>query len=91
MARFHTLSIEATLFSQTCLVRRWGRIGTHGRCMQHSFDGEGEAVGLFLQLFARQKDARLSAGLRRATRISGPVGLTGPLQKPVSHGSGGTR
>ena len=45
MARFYALSIEGTLFGQTCLVRRWGRIGTTGRMVQHSFDDEGEAVG----------------------------------------------
>lgn len=50
MARFYALSIEETLFGQTCLVRRWGRIGTTGRVVQHSFDDEGEALGLFLEL-----------------------------------------
>lgn len=50
MARFYALSIEETLFGQTCLVRRWGRIGTTGRVVQHFFDDEGEAVGLFLEL-----------------------------------------
>lgn len=50
MARFYALSIEETLFGQTCLVRRWGRIGTAGRTVQHSFDDENEAVGLFLEL-----------------------------------------
>jgi predicted DNA-binding WGR domain protein len=55
MARFYALSIEGTLFGQTCLVRRWGRIGTRGRSMQHSFDEEGEAVGLFLQLLRAKR------------------------------------
>lgn len=50
MERFYALSIEETLFGQPCLVRRWGRIGTEGRIVQHSFDDEGEAVGLFLRL-----------------------------------------
>ena len=50
MARFYALSIEETLFGQSCLVRRWGRIGTAGRTVQHSFNNEGEAVGLFLEL-----------------------------------------
>jgi predicted DNA-binding WGR domain protein len=50
MARFYSLSIEETLFGQARLVRRWGRIGTTGRTMQHSFDNEGEAVSLFLEL-----------------------------------------
>lgn len=50
MARFYALSIETTLFGETRLVRRWGRIGTRGRMMQHSFDKEDEAVELFLEV-----------------------------------------
>lgn len=50
MARFYALSIEATLFGETRLVRRWGRIGTHGQTMQHSFERENEAVELFLEV-----------------------------------------
>jgi predicted DNA-binding WGR domain protein len=50
MARFYSLSIEETLFGQARLVRRWGRIGTTGRTVQHSFDNESEAVSLFLEL-----------------------------------------
>ena len=31
MARFYAISVEPTLFAETALVRRWGRIGTRGR------------------------------------------------------------
>ncbi|TGP50946.1 WGR domain-containing protein [bacterium M00.F.Ca.ET.230.01.1.1] len=55
MARFYALSIEATLFGQTCVVRRWGRIGTSGRTVRHSFDNESEAVGFFLALLRAKK------------------------------------
>jgi predicted DNA-binding WGR domain protein len=55
MARFYALSIEETLFGQACLVRRWGRIGTHGRTVQHSFDDEREAVSLFLDLLRTKR------------------------------------
>lgn len=55
MARFYALSIEETLFGQPCLVRRWGRIGTKGRVVQHCFDQEGDAVGLFLELLRLKK------------------------------------
>lgn len=55
MARFYALSIEETLFGQTCLVRRWGRIGTTGRSVQHSFDDESEAVSLFLELLRTKR------------------------------------
>lgn len=57
MARFYALSIEETLFGQICLVRRWGRIGTQGRIVQHSFENESEAVALFLR-FLRAKRTR---------------------------------
>jgi predicted DNA-binding WGR domain protein len=54
-ARFYALSIEETLFGQVCLVRRWGRIGTQGRTVQHSFDAEREAVSLFLELLRTKR------------------------------------
>lgn len=73
MARFYALSIEETLFGQTRLVRRWGRIGTTGRVVQHSFDDESEAVSLFLELL-RTKRSRgyrpRSVVERRATAPS---------------------
>lgn len=55
VARFYALSIEATLFGQTCVVRRWGRIGTCGRTVKNSFDNEGEAVGFFLATLRAKK------------------------------------
>ncbi|MEO3389053.1 WGR domain-containing protein [Mesorhizobium sp. CAU 1741] len=55
MARFYTLSIEETLFGQPCLVRRWGRIGTLGCVVQHSFSHEKEAVDLFLKLLQAKR------------------------------------
>jgi len=55
MARFYALSIETTLFGDTRLVRRWGRIGTRGRMVQHSFGDEADAVGLFLDLLRAKK------------------------------------
>lgn len=56
MARFYALSIEETLFGQARLVRRWGRIGTIGRVVQHSFDDEGDAVQLFLALLRAKRN-----------------------------------
>lgn len=55
MARFYALSIQGTLFGQACLVRRWGRIGTAGRTVQHSFDDERQAVELFLHLLRAKR------------------------------------
>ena len=31
MARYYALSIEPTLFGDVAVVRRWGRLGCHGR------------------------------------------------------------
>ncbi|MFG1404401.1 WGR domain-containing protein [Xanthobacter sediminis] len=56
VARFYAMSIEQTLFGQACLIRRWGRIGTHGQTMQHSFDQEDEAVQLFLDLLRQKRN-----------------------------------
>lgn len=50
MARYYAMSIEATLFGDVCLTRRWGRIGARGQAMQHHFNKEEEAVQLFLEL-----------------------------------------
>ena len=55
MARFYVLSIEETLFGQIRLVRSWGRIGTRGKTVQHSFDSEEDAIALFLRLLKSKK------------------------------------
>ncbi len=57
MARYYAMSIEPTLFGDTCLTRRWGRIGTGGQKLAHHFQCEEEAVELFLALL-RQKRLR---------------------------------
>ncbi len=67
MARFYALSIEETLFGQSCLVRRWGRIGTTGRTVQHSLDDEGQAIELFLELLR----AKLLRGYATPRRQAG--------------------
>ncbi|MUZ74722.1 WGR domain-containing protein [Agrobacterium vitis] len=57
MARFYAVTIEPTLFGDTCLTRRWGRIGSKGQMKVHHFAQEKEAVELFLDL-VRQKRYR---------------------------------
>ncbi|CVI25024.1 conserved hypothetical protein [Agrobacterium tumefaciens str. B6] len=57
MARFYAMQISVSLFGETCLTRRWGRIGTSGQMMIQNFGREEEAVRLFLDL-TRQKRAR---------------------------------
>jgi predicted DNA-binding WGR domain protein len=44
MARFYALSLENSLFGDILLVRRWGRIGTHGRVRFDWFDTPAEAT-----------------------------------------------
>jgi predicted DNA-binding WGR domain protein len=44
MARFYALSLENSLFGDILLVRRWGRIGTHGRVRFDWFDSLTDAA-----------------------------------------------
>lgn len=57
MARYYAMDISLDLFGQTCLTRRWGRIGSSGQRRVHHFAQEGDAVRLFLDI-ARLKRAR---------------------------------
>ncbi|MBO9127657.1 MULTISPECIES: WGR domain-containing protein [unclassified Rhizobium] len=57
MARYYAMSIDANLFGELCLTRRWGRIGSKGQTLIHHFEREKDAVSLFLEL-TRQKRAR---------------------------------
>ena len=50
MHRFYALTIEPTLFGDLAVSRRWGRIGTSGRCIQALCRNEREALALFLDL-----------------------------------------
>ncbi len=52
MARFYSLAIEEDLFGTPCLVRRWGRIGTHGQAKRHPCADEGERWRCSLSLAA---------------------------------------
>lgn len=72
MARFYALSIEETLFGQTCLVRRWGRIGTRGRTVQHSFEDERAAVELFLELLRAKRMRGYLPKLERGREEAAP-------------------
>jgi len=44
MARFYALSLETSLFGDIMLIRRWGRIGTHGRVRSEWFDTQNAAA-----------------------------------------------
>lgn len=44
MRRFYALSLENSLFGDILLVRRWGRMGTHGRVRFDWFDNPADAA-----------------------------------------------
>jgi predicted DNA-binding WGR domain protein len=52
MARFYTLSLQRSLFGETMLVRRWGRIGSHGQIRHDWFDDRTEAAAALSRLAA---------------------------------------
>lgn len=66
MARFYAMSIEPTLFGETCLTRCWGRIGTAGQKRVQNFAREQDAVVLFLDL-VRQKRSRGYSAVGKTT------------------------
>ncbi|MHB8283116.1 MAG: WGR domain-containing protein [Caulobacteraceae bacterium] len=57
IARFYALSVEQTLFGEVAAVRRWGRIGSHGR-RQEIWFGDHERADKQLTSWARAKVSR---------------------------------
>ncbi|MBR0554307.1 WGR domain-containing protein [Ciceribacter sp. L1K23] len=55
MARFYALEIVPTLFGETCLTRRWGRIGRRGQSKAHTFETEEAAANLFREIVKRKQ------------------------------------
>lgn len=57
MARFYELHLQPTLFGETSLMRRWGRIGCEGRALveTHATD---EAASEALARWRRRKERR---------------------------------
>lgn len=92
MARFYALSIEPTLFGQVRFVRRWGRIGTVGRTLQHSFDDEGDAVDLFLAVLRNRRQRGYRPGAMfdptREQQMFGSVDNAGPTTISLQNGRG---
>ena len=43
MARFYRIDVAATLFGEVCVLRTWGRIGTHGRTRIETYASSEEA------------------------------------------------
>ncbi|WP_082684789.1 WGR domain-containing protein [Aureimonas ureilytica] len=82
MARFYSLSIEPSLFGEICLVRRWGRIGTHGRSMTHPCETEDAAVLLFLDLLRQKRQRGYAALGSPSMRCAAPERMPGGTQCP---------
>jgi predicted DNA-binding WGR domain protein len=72
MARFYAIDVGRTLFGQTCVVRRWGRIGANGQS-RHDWFETPEGAMAALKRLVRVKRRRgyivqrgASLGLRAA-------------------------
>lgn len=64
MARFYCLSLERSLFGETILVLRWGRVGTYGQRREHHFgDAKDAASALTRKALAKTKRGYLSLGV----------------------------
>jgi predicted DNA-binding WGR domain protein len=50
MARYYGISLEPTLLGDVALVRRWGRIGTHGARMIELHPDKSAALAAFGKL-----------------------------------------
>lgn len=55
MARFYALSIERSLFGESILIRRWGRIGTHGQRREDWFRASGDAAAALGEWVGRKE------------------------------------
>ena len=58
MARFYTMSVQANLFGEWCLLREWGRIDSSGRLVAGGFASERAAA----RAMAEHLKAKLSNG-----------------------------
>jgi predicted DNA-binding WGR domain protein len=72
MARYYIISGDVQL------TRRWGRIGSRGQAMSHTFARETDTVRLFLDLL-RKKRRRGYNPRGRAAELLSPRRLTGGL------------
>ena len=76
MARYYVLSVEPTLFAESSLVRRWGRIGGAGRTRidLHAFPAARADRGQHMartQAAPRLPTLRLIAGSRLFAGVGG--------------------
>ncbi len=70
MARYYVLSIRPNLFGDVQLTRRWGRIGSRGQVMSHTFEREADAVHLFLDLLRHKRKRGYGPRVRAVELVS---------------------
>ena len=73
MRRFYALSLENSLFGDILLVRRWGRIGTHGRVRFDWFDDPADAANELTRIAA----VKARRGYKEIGPKTGPSGRSG--------------
>ena len=72
MSRFYALTIERSLFGDALLVRRWGRIGAHGRVRVDWFDHPEQAIAARTTLIERKRRRGYQLIVPRAEDGEGP-------------------
>jgi predicted DNA-binding WGR domain protein len=85
MARFYALSLENSLFGDILLVRRWGRIGTHGRVRFDWFDNPADAANELTRIAS----AKARRGYQNMAQRPSWMGATA-LVRPVAATKGAT-
>lgn len=55
MARFYSLTLQPNLFGELDLVRRWGRMGTHGMTLVESYPDQATARTALVKLAERKR------------------------------------
>lgn len=53
-ARFYEVALMQTLFGEVSLLRRWGRIGTHGQSLHETHPDSATAETAAARLIARK-------------------------------------
>ncbi|QDG94490.1 WGR domain-containing protein (plasmid) [Rhizobium sp. NIBRBAC000502774] len=86
MARYYAMDISETLFGETRLMRRWGRIGARGQSKAHIFQCEEEAVLLFLDLVRQKRTRGYRPAGQQVERGPHERASTGALSPPVPVG-----
>ena len=55
MRRFYLFDVQPDLFGGVLLVKQWGRIGTHGRLIDESYDNETLATDVMQRQIERKR------------------------------------